>query len=171
MSPFGELMDNSQNLAGYIRLMKDILQRKRNALGNIIELTEAQAGLLVPQEFDDEAFDELIDRKEKEIARINELDDGFTAVFNKIKSAIQNKGDEHAAAIKELQALITEVTEMGVKITALEKKNKDAMENRRNEIKRGVKNFNVSRNTASSYYRNMSGVGGEAGPVFMDQKK
>ncbi len=150
-------------------MMKDILVRKRNSLKNILELSEEQSGLLIPQEFDDEAFTEVMDRKEAEINKINELDDGFNAVFNKIKDDIKNKGEEHAPAIKELQDLITEVTELGVRITALEKKNRDALERKKNEIKRGVKNFNVSRQTASSYYKNMSGRN-DSGPVFMDKK-
>ncbi len=150
-------------------MMKDILTRKRNSLKNILEFSEEQSGLLIPQEFDDEAFTELMNKKEAEINKVNELDDGFSAVFNKIKDDIKSKSDEHAPAIKELQDLITEVTELGVRITALEKKNRDGLERKKNEIKRGVKNFNVSRQTASNYYKNMNGRN-DSGPVFMDQK-
>lgn len=150
-------------------MMKDILTRKRNSLKSILEFSEEQSGLLIPQEFDDEAFTELMNKKEAEINKVNELDDGFSAVFNKIKDDIKSKSDEHAPAIKELQDLITEVTELGVRITALEKKNRDGLERKKNEIKRGVKNFNVSRQTASNYYKNMNGRN-DSGPVFMDQK-
>ncbi|MCQ2538421.1 MAG: hypothetical protein MJ124_08475 [Lachnospiraceae bacterium] len=164
-------MNNSQNLAGYLRLMKDILARKRTAMNKIIDYTNAQAKVLAAEEFDDEAFDDYIGLKQAEIDKINELDDGFTAVYNKIEGDLKNNSKEFESIIKEIQGIITEVTDMSVKIGMLEKKNWDAFEKRRNEIKRTVKTFGVNRQTASSYYKNMSGVGGEAGPVFMDQKK
>lgn len=162
-------MDNNQNLSGYIRMMKDILVRKRNALKNILDYSIQQNEFFNTPEFDDEGFSEFMDKKDVEIKKINDLDDGFTAVYNKIKEDIHDKGEEHAEAIKELQELITEVTELGVRITAQEKLNRDALEKRKNELKKGVRNFNVSRQTATSYYKNMNGLN-SSGPVFMDQK-
>ena len=163
-------MENNTNLAGYLRMMTDIITKKKNCLQSILEATQDQARILRSEEFDDDDFSALIDIKAKNIDKVNELDDGFQTVYDKIKAEMGEKKAEHEGQIKALQKLVAEVTELGVQITALEKQNKNTLESVKNAAMRNTKNFKVSRNTASNYYKTMAGLHG-AGPSFMDEKQ
>ncbi len=162
-------MDDGIKTADYIRMMQDVLDRKKEGLRLIRDITEKQANLLSVEEFDSSAFDETLKEKEKHINGLNELDDGFNTLYKKIADEIKNNPKQYEDGIKKLQKLITEVTDLSISITGLEKKNKSLLEAKGREIKKGVKNFKVSRQTANSYYKNMIGNGGD-GPVFLDKK-
>ena len=73
----------------YVNIMKDSLVRKKSYLQEILELTNKQGELANAQELDEEAFGALVDRKEILISNINEIDKGFTAVYDRVKKYIK----------------------------------------------------------------------------------
>ncbi|MBE5951498.1 MAG: hypothetical protein E7260_07875 [Lachnospiraceae bacterium] len=154
----------------YVRMMIDILEKKEAHLAKILEYTQEQETLLKAEEFDETAFVALVDKKEGLIKKIEEFDDGFQAVYNRMAEELAGQKEQYKDQILRLQALITSVTDLGVKLTALEQKNRSSMELRLRDKKQGIKQFRVSKQTADKYYKNMIGMQTGAS-YFMDQKK
>lgn len=152
----------------YLRMMSDILRKKETHLQELLTLTKEQEHLLRAEEFDDEAFNRTIEKKDVHIKKIQEFDSGFQTIYNRIEEELKQHGAEMKEEVQNLQRLITKVTELGVSLQALEQKNKASMEARLLERKRGIKQFKVSRQTASHYYKNMVDV--QQG-TFMDEKQ
>ena len=104
------------------------------------------------------------------IQKLTELDEGFEALYERIREQLLTNKDAYKDQIRRIQGLISEVTEKGVSIKAQETRNKKLVEDyfirERRELQKGR---NASR-TAYGYYKNMSG-NNVIPPQFMDQKK
>ena len=162
-------MDN--NISVYVSALQDSLKSKWDVLKEILNLTEKQAEILNAEEMDWDSFDALVQDKGKLLGEIEELDRGFDELFGKIGTTLKENSVQYKPQILELQNSIRVVTECGVKIQALEKKNKDkfatAVANKRKEIR----NFRTNNKTATSYYQNMANQHHEWQSYFMDKKK
>ena len=154
----------------YIRMMIDILSKKEAHLEKILEYTKSQEEVLKRDFFAEEEFSALVEKKEGLIKKIDEFDDGFQSVYNRMAEELTNNKEQYKEQILELQALITKVTDLGVALTALEQKNRANMEICLRDKKKGIKEFKVSKQTADKYYKNMIGMQTGAS-YFMDQKK
>ena len=154
----------------YIRMMLDILSKKESQLTSLLELTTAQEQILKGEEFDEDAFTDIIAKKREHLRKIEEADNGFQAIYNRIAEEIQNNKEAYKEQILEMQGLITRVTDLGVKLSALEEKNKTALEANLQGKRQNIRQFKVSKQTADKYYKNMIGMQTGAS-YFMDQKK
>jgi len=154
----------------YIRMMLDILGKKEISLQALLELTTAQEKLLKEELFNEDGFTELMKQKSDQLRKIEEFDNGFQSIYNRVAEEIQNNKEEYKDQILEMQELITRVTDYGVKLTALEEKNKASLEGKFREKKQSIRQFKVSKETANKYYKNMIGMKTGAS-YFMDQKK
>lgn len=154
----------------YIRMMIDILSKKEAHLERILEYTKSQEEVLKRDFFAEEEFAALVEKKEGLIKKIDEFDNGFQSVYNRMAEELANNKEQYKEQILELQALITRVTDLGVALTALEQKNRASMELCLRDKKQGIRQFKVSKQTADKYYKNMIGMQTGAS-YFMDQKK
>ena len=154
----------------YIRMMLDILSKKESCLKELLELTTAQESNLKGEEFDEDGFEGLIKQKGDLLRKLEEYDEGFQAIYNRVAEELQNNKEEHKEQILEMQRLITGITDLSVKLTALEEKNKTALEVLFREKRQNIRQFKVSKQTADKYYKNMIGMQTGAS-YFMDQKK
>lgn len=154
----------------YIRMMLDILGKKESYLTSLLELTTAQEQILKGEEFNEEEFTDLIAKKRGHLLKIEEADNGFQAIYNRVAEEMKNNKDEYKDQIIEMQNLITRVTDLGVKLSALEEKNKTALEANLQGKRQNIRQFKVSKQTADKYYKNMIGMQTGAS-YFMDQKK
>ena len=154
----------------YIRMLLDILKKKESNLIELLELTTAQEQLLKKEEFDEDAFTDLMKQKREYLRKLEEFDNGFQAIYNRVAEEIQKNKEEYKDQILEMQALITGITDYGVKLTALEEKNKNTLEMKFREKRQNIRQFKVSKQTADKYYKNMIGMQTGAS-YFMDQKK
>ncbi|MBP3579324.1 MAG: hypothetical protein J6K15_14570 [Lachnospiraceae bacterium] len=154
----------------YIRMMLDILSKKESSLKGLLELTTEQENLLKGEEFDEDGFNGLMKKKSDQLRKLEEYDEGFQAIYNRVAEELQNDKEEYKEQILEMQRLITGITDLSVKLTALEEKNKTTLEVLFREKRQIIRQFKVSKQTADKYYRNMIGMQTGAS-YFMDQKK
>lgn len=154
----------------YIRMMLDVLSKKEIHLTKLLELTTEQEALLKEEEFKEAEFALLIEKKSGNLRKLEEFDSGFQSIYNRVAEEMKNNKEEYKDQILEMQGLITRITDVGVKLTALEEKNKNALETRFREKKQSIRQFKVSKQTADKYYKNMIGMQTGAS-YFMDQKK
>ena len=162
-------MEEKMDLGGYLRVMYDVLGRKKKVLTDIYEATKEQETALRTEEIDENGFNAAIDKKTKLIEQLTEMDDGFQTLYDRISLEIKEKGTEHADLIRRLQALIVELTDLSVSVSGLEKKNKEMLDKKAEELRKGKKTFKVSRQTADKYYKSMNRLNAVT-PVFLDEK-
>ena len=104
-------MDNS---SVYITVLHDSLSRKADIVKEILTLTKEQRDILSSQEVDADRFDEIIDEKGARIDEILEIDKGFDAMFERVRSVIQTNKEAYRPQIVEMQNYIREITDMSV---------------------------------------------------------
>ena len=145
----------------YLQMMIDSLNKKKKILTRIVELNEEQDAILSEPVLDDEAFDSNMKAKGDCIDGLDRLDEGFQALFNRVRDEINNN--------KVMKKLITEVTELGAKIEVQEARNKVKVEAMFRRERQEHKEAKRSASMAKSYYQSMSRVSDE--PQFMDTKQ
>ena len=144
----------------YIQIMIESLSKKSELLDRIIRKNEAQHECVAGktyEEVDWDAFNLIVAEKQTAIDRIVKMDEGFQSLYDRVKEQLNDDKDKYSDKIKEIQKLITKVTEQGVKITTGEERNRKIIEkvfgNRKKEIKRTRNSLKV----ANSYAQTMSG--------------
>lgn len=151
-------------------MLLDVLSKKKVHLVKLLELTTQQEALLKQEDFPEAEFALLIEKKSGNLRKLEELDNGFQAVYNRVAEEIKDHKEDYKEQILELQSLVKEVTDLGVRLSALEEKNKMVLETVLREKRQGIRQFKVSKQTADKYYKNMIGMQTGAS-YFMDQKK
>lgn len=158
--------DNSRT---YIALLSDILDRKKKVLEEVYDVTVKQMHILSKGEAA-ENFDATLSEKGGLIEEIQRLDNGFSDAYVKVSAELTEKKNDYKNEILKLQKKITEITDIGVKIQALEEQNRIAFEQYLNGQRRKIKDFKLSSKTVSNYYKNMTGKP-QGDSYFMDKKK
>ena len=163
-------MNETQN---YLQMMIESLRKKDGVLSKLIEKNEAQADCIVDREYGDidwERFNVLIAEKEILINRINEMDQGFSSLYDRVRDEVLADRDAYKSEIAEMQELITNLTEKGTKIQTQEERNRAKIENVLMGAKKEIKKSRKSMQAVSNYYKSMSNPSGEINGS-MDQKK
>ena len=140
----------------YVNIMKESLVRKKNYLQVILELTNKQGELAVASELDEEAFSSIVDRKDVLISNVNEIDKGFTAVYDRVRKEIIQDKDLYKEDLKAIQDSIRQCVDLGMAIESAELRNKSALETAFAKSFRGVKQLKQSKQVANKYYKSKS---------------
>ena len=160
-----------KDIAVYVSVLHDSLRDKCGVLQEILEITQEQEQVLSQEEMDFDEFDELMKDKESLIQKIQELDQGFQNVYDKIGNSLKDHSQQFKGQIVDMQAYIRKATDCGVKIQVLEHSNKEkfaaALVKKRGEIR----TFNKSNKTAVSYSKNMANQHQAWQSYFMDKKE
>lgn len=154
----------------YVVILLESLQRKENYLKQVLTLTKEQELLATAKKFDEDAFGEIIDKKEVYINNINEIDKGFTSVYERARREILDNTEAYKAELKEMQQLIKRCVELGVEIETLEQRNRAALERAFSVGFKGIRQAKQSKNVASKYYKSMSN-GNVNDSILYDKKK
>ncbi|MCH5267642.1 MAG: flagellar export chaperone FlgN [Lachnospiraceae bacterium] len=155
----------------YISAMQESLQKKQGIMEKLLVLTQEQSELLAQPQMDMERFEEILESKDALIAQIESLDNGFDRVFQKLSSLLKTDKETYRSDIEKMQKFIREITDCGVRIEGLERKNRDAFQKYLLNERQEIKNSRASNRTAVSYYQNMPNQHHEWQTYFMDQKK
>lgn len=166
----GEDCIMNTEILNYLELMKDSLVKKEKVLSAILELTKMQESLLDGQDFDDEAFDELISEKSGLIEEINKLDEGFDLIYKRIADTVKENPSLFKEKIEKLQELIRVMVDRGVEIETSERRNQVKFDMKVSKSKDKIRSYNLNSSAVTKYYSNMSGNTGESN-YFLDKKK
>ena len=158
------------NEASYIEIMKDSLVKKIAVLNKISEQNKIQQGLTQTEEFDYDIFEKTLEEKEKLIDEIDRLDSGFQSVFDRIKEILESGRENYADDIKQMQKLIAIITDKSANIMVEEKRNKEAIMNRKDSLKKEVGMARTTNKVAANYYKTMSKLN-VLDSQFIDAKK
>ena len=154
----------------YLNILKDSLEKKLDVLRKIQEVSCAQKELLKAEVLDIEGFDRTVDEKDSYIKELTILDEGFDTLYEKIRQELMENRQKYAAEIKQLQQLISEITDKSTAIQAQESRNKAMLETYFKKERQSIGSVRRSSKAAYGYYQSMSGKHVEQ-RHFMDQKK
>lgn len=154
----------------YISALQESLRKKQKLLQEILELTTEQKEILAQDRPDMDRFDQILAEKEERITVLNELDQGFDSLFQKIKDTLEQQKYQYKQQIQQMQRDIKAITDLGVTIQGMEHQNRDAFQKYLMQERQEIKIGRSSSQTAVSYYQNMPNQHHEWQSYFMDQK-
>lgn len=154
----------------YINSLIDGLKKKSEMLDELIRLTQLQKETVTKEKTDWDAFDLIVDQKAEIIEKLSENDDGFSAVFDRIKEKLMQDKDKYNKEIGLLQSGIKEVTEKSTSLMAMEHRVKASIEGVLSSDRKSLTLNKNSSKAANNYYKNMNRIN-FVDPQLMDSKK
>ena len=161
-------MDATQT---YLNVLIDTLQKKKDVLTEIKELTEHQKRLLQEDSFGEEDFQKIMDIKAECIKELEKLDHGFEQVYERVALILKHNKESYKDNILMAQQLIQSIMDLSVSIHALEEQNKERFSICLSSKRNKMKNYNVNKQAAANYYRNMPNIHQVGQSYFLDKKK
>lgn len=159
-----------KQISDYLKVLEDSLLKKATILQALLEISNRQGELADDEMFDLDAFEVTMDQKEALLQQLDELDEGFDSVFQKIEAEVKAQKELYKDSIQTLQQLIRKCTDLGVEIQATEQRNKAKLAVKFADQQREIREVKTSSKVATTYYKSMSGKHSDDS-YFMDQKK
>ena len=154
----------------YLSMMAESLDKKISLLKRIEAENKKQKDLLEqPETLTLDEFDLTVDAKGKLIEEIDFLNDGLSALYEKVRVEIGDNKDRYRDYIRDMQEKIREINDLSAAIQAGESKNKMLADNYFKLSRDKLKESRRSNNTAFAYYQNMSRME-NVSPQFYDHK-
>ncbi|MCI8337515.1 MAG: hypothetical protein HFH62_02370 [Lachnospiraceae bacterium] len=160
-----------QEMSVYVSALQDSLKNKYEALQKILVVTQRQQQAVSGEELELDAFEEAVEEKEVLLQRIQELDDGFQSIYTKIGDALHQQKQQFKPQILEMQNMLRTMTDLGVKIQALEQKNKNRFDGLVAKKRQEIRNFQANNRTANTYNQHMANQHQQWQTYFMDKKQ
>lgn len=154
----------------YISILKESLYKKIEVLDEILKLNELQKESVSEEKFNEDKFEESIEKKDVCIEELNRLDSGFESVFKHVKEKIDENPDMYKKDVEEFQKLISEITEKSMEVQLSEKRNEKLVFGKLSEERNKIRQSKNANKVATDYYKNMSKVN-VVEPQFLDKKK
>ncbi len=154
----------------YINILLQDLRKKNLVLDQIMEANLKQKDALEDPNLDPDDFDTIVEHKAKLIEQLEQLDDGFEQIYARVREELMTNKAQYAGEIKEMQALIRQLTDKSASIEAQEQRNKALMTQKFNSVRKQVREIRASQKVVNQYYHNMMKTNFIA-PQFLDNKK
>ena len=154
----------------YVDIMIQCLEKKEKVLEQIIRANKRQAIGLEDPKFTPDQFDETVDEKDRLIKQLEQLDNGFEKLFDRMKEELNNNKELYSDKIKRMQELIKSITDKSVEIQTQEARNKNLMMQKFASIKTKARNVRKGTAAVNKYYQSMAKLN-FVDPQFMDNKK
>ena len=155
----------------YLSVLVDTLQKKKDILGEISNLTEQQKRILQNNNFEEEEFQKIIEQKEKYLKVLEKLDSGFEQVYERVALVLKHNKEMYQEKIQIVQQLIHEVMDLSVSICAIEEQNKERFLGCLLKKREKIKSFKTGNRVAVNYYKNMPNMHQVGQSYFLDKKK
>lgn len=157
-------------IENYLKILEESLLKKIAVLDEIIVYNKEQEKLLEKESVSLDELDFNMSKKDGLIRKLTELDDGFEALYERIREQLLGNKEMYRAQIKYLQELIAQVTERSVSIQAQEARNKKLIESYFAKEKSQLRQGRQASKAAYDYYKSMNNTA-VVPPQIMDQKK
>lgn len=153
-----------------LQLLIEALEKKKIVLQDILRKSQEQNDVASLEKFDAEKFDQLMDDKTALLNQMEVLDDGFDAVYQRIKNEMLDKKDAYKTEITCMQQLIRETIALGAQIHTTEARTKEKLGVAIERSRRDLRRQKQSSQTVRDYYKANSQLK-YTESYFIDQKK
>lgn len=140
----------------YIAILKDTIDKKKNALEIILKITKEQERLSKLTSYQETEMERLLNEKEMQIARINTLDEGFQSIYDRVRGEVKEHPEQYAEEVKQLQELIRVCTDLGNEIMVLEERNRNRFSVLFSNAKSQYSVSKAKANVAQHYHKTMN---------------
>ena len=140
----------------YVNIMRESLERKQRYLTEIWKLTNEQSVIATAEKFDEEQFSELVEKKDVLIDNLNEIDKGFSSVYDRVRIEIQRDPVVYRDELLAIQNLIRTCVDLGMQIEDVEERNRAVMEQVFSAKFQGVRQKKLSKTVANKFYQSMA---------------
>ena len=154
----------------YMSMLIESQERKLELLEKAIVLDKEQEEIITGEKPDMGALDANINAKGALVDELNKLDDGFEALYAKVRDEFINHKEEHKEEIRTLQDLIRRITEKIAEVEAIEARSKINFEAFMKKRRHAIKDNRSSLKAANVYAVNMRKMN-KIDSVFVDNKK
>lgn len=155
---------------GYVKMLRESLEKKIAILNNIESANEDQARILSDQMSTPDEFQENLEIKGRLIAEIDRIDSGFQELFNRVKEVFSTDKESYRDDIHAMQEMIRQITDLSTHIKLQEQDNKMLAEKKFADIRSAARDIKKNEKAVTSYYQNMMQLN-NVNPQFMDRKK
>lgn len=156
-------------MSQYVEIMEEGLQKKKVLLEQIIDCNQRLEPVVQEAEMDMEQFKQLLDEKDEYVKQINQLDEGFETLYEKVREELSVNKAAYRQQILSMQQLIRTITDMTVQIQNMESKNRMAIEGQFAKKRKGIRTVKKGMDVAQNYYKSMSKLN-VVESQFMDKK-
>lgn len=154
----------------YISILCQSLEKKEQILQMIIEKNKEQRIILTDKAQPPERLEENLKEKGDLIERLNQLDEGFEQVYNRVRDILNKEKESYKEEIRRMQELIRSITDKSATVQAQEQRNKDLAEKKFASVKKEIRQVRTSNKVASQYYKNMTNTN-TVDAQYLDSKK
>ncbi len=141
----------------YIQILIDSLKKKNEILDTLLALSEKQSEVIQTEDSLDE-FERIIDLKSEQLVLLEKLDTGFETIYQHVKPELTGHPENHREQIRELQSLVSGLTDRSAKVQTTENRNKQAIEQYFSIARKNLHESRKSVSAASNYYKSMTGT-------------
>lgn len=152
------------------QILVESLEKKSRILDEIIRENETQERLFKQEDLDMEALDASSDRMSALADKLELLDEGFESVYDRIRQELIDNKAAYRDEIRQMQALIAEITEKVVGINAARMRNKLQAENHFKKSRQQIGKASSKMKASQNYYNNMNRLS-YVDSQFYDTKK
>lgn len=153
----------------YIAVLIQSLEKKEELLDKIIEKNKEQKILFTDEDSDPDRLEENMQEKSGFVDQLNELDEGFQQIYDRVKFVLQRDKESYKEEIQKMKNLITKITEKSTNVRAQEQRNRELAVKRFSAVKMGIRKARASTKAASQYYKSMAKLN-VVESQFMDKK-
>ena len=155
----------------YIRIMQDTLNKKEQVLQDILSVTRRQEQCMKQEAaLQTEELDRCMEQKSEYLKTLNQLDDGFEKLYQKVRKNFQSSPEAYAKEVPAMQQSISRIMDLSISIQALERKNKLAMERYFMRHRKNIQSYRSGQQKVNQYYNHMAKFNPHQS-YFMDKKK
>lgn len=160
-------MDNINNM---ITELLSLLDRKKQLFGNIMEITLQQKSDI--EENAAGSIEELVNKKQAVIDRVNEIDKAFSGLVELLKKQLQVDSLEKAdfvkyPLLKSIKPKVEEIMALAKEIMEIEVSNKEKLISIMDEIRKEMRQMSVGRKSIKAYETPVINNDG----IYVDKKK
>ncbi len=152
------------------QILLQSLEKKTLLLDRMIQQNSVQEEILKADDLDMDAFDEAINKQGSYLEELDRLDQGFEAVYDRVRQELIQDKERYRAEIIRMKELIQQITDKIVTLNAGNMRNKVLAENQFKKKRISIGTGASKNRAARNYYNNMNNLN-YVSPQFYDSKK
>lgn len=152
------------------QILLQSLEKKTLLLDRMIQQNSVQEEILKADDLDMDAFDEAINKQGSYLEELDKLDQGFEAVYDRVRQELIQDKERYRAEIIRMKELIQQITDKIVTLNAGNMRNKVLAENQFKKKRISIGTGASKNRAARNYYNNMNNLN-YVSPQFYDSKK
>lgn len=167
-------MQNMGEEKVYLQVLKDSLREKQNIMNSLLEATTEQSTLLKSdssREIICDAIMEKVSEKEELLKKLEYNNQGFEKIYQRLRPILIEEKETYHADIVILQEMIKKITDDSLKLEALERKNKEALDMFLKKERERLRDFRMVRQNSVQYYQHMANKHQIGQTYFLDHKQ